>query len=253
MKKILLAAFTIVAAVSGFSQTATNFTCNDCNSVNHDLFSELNAGKVVVITWVMPCGACIGPAATASNTVLGFSNPNVVFYLVDDYGNTSCGTLGSWATTNSITYNARFSNAVISMADYGAPGMPKTVVLAGWNHNIFFNVNGAITQSALQTAINNALAVTGINEPKNSGLQLGAFPNPAINTTTLKYNLVSVSDVHIELMNVTGEKVKSVLLEKQAAGSHEYKIDLGSLSRGIYFIQLNSGTARQTLKIVVTD
>jgi hypothetical protein len=253
MKNLLLSAFSILALSSGFAQTATNFTVNDCSSVSHDLFAELNAGKVVVMTWVMPCGACIGPAATASNTVAGFSNPNVVFYLVDDYGNTSCGTLGSWATTNGITYNARFSNASISMADYGAAGMPKTVVIGGWNHTVFYNVNGANNVSTLQTAINNAIVATGIVEPKITAVQLSAFPNPAVSTSTITYNLSSSSDVNINVLNILGEKVKSVSLGKQSDGSHQYKIDLTSLSKGIYFIQLNAGTTRQTVKLVVSD
>src|SRR5688572_17237395 len=157
MKKLLFTLFAVLAITFGCAQTATDWTVNDCAGNPHTLFSELDAGKVVVITWVMPCGACIAPASTAANTVTGFGNPNVIFYLVDDYGNTNCASMNSWASVNSITANAKFTNAAIDMTDYGTAGMPKTVVLGGTSHTVFYNVNGAVSQSALQTAISNAL------------------------------------------------------------------------------------------------
>src|ERR1035437_81122 len=128
MKKIVLIALIGIITQAGIAQTAVNFSCKDCSNNSHDLFNELKAGKVVVITWVMPCGQCIGVASTVASTVSGLSNPNVVFYLVDDYANTTCSTLNGWASTNSITTNANFSNAAIKMSDYGTDAMQKTVV-----------------------------------------------------------------------------------------------------------------------------
>ena len=84
MKKLVLTFFAGVTTIFSISQTATNFNTADCSSVSHDLFSELDAGKIIVITWVMPCGSCIAPAATASTVVSGYSDPNVLFYLCDD-------------------------------------------------------------------------------------------------------------------------------------------------------------------------
>lgn len=55
MKKSLLLCVSILFSVLLFSQTtATNFTVDDCNGVTHDLFTELDEGKVVIIAWVMP-------------------------------------------------------------------------------------------------------------------------------------------------------------------------------------------------------
>ena len=103
MKKTLLTVLLAAFAKFTFATFATDFTATDCASTSHNLFTELAAGKVVVITWVMPCGACITGASNASNAVIAVGNPNVVFYLVDDAGNTNCSSLNSWASTNSIT------------------------------------------------------------------------------------------------------------------------------------------------------
>lgn len=177
-------------------------------------------------------------------------NPNVVFYLVDDYGNSSCSTVNSWASTNSITYNASFGNSgnVINMTDYGTTGMPKTVVI-GPSHYVSFNVNGTISQTALQAAINNSL--TGANEINTADFALAAFPNPAASTTNLSYTLASANEVSIDIMNELGEKVETVSLGKQTIGKHEYTLDIESLSNGVYFVKLNAGEAAETIKITV--
>ena len=253
MKKIVLTAVAGLALTFGFAQTATNWTVNDCAGNSHTLFSELDAGKVVVISWAMPCWACIGPIQTAANTVVGFANPNVVFYLCDDYGNSPCSTINSWASTNSITTNAKFSNAAIDMTDYGTAGMPKTVVLGGTSHTVYYNVNGTNSQSNLQTAINNALSSgTAIVENNNAGLGLSIFLNPDVTTAKINYTLTTASEVKIDITNILGEKVSTVSLGKQSSGKQEYEIDLESLSAGSYFIKLNAGEVSETTKLTIT-
>ena len=257
MKKSLLTSITCLCFAFAQAQTAVNFTATDCASTSHNLFAELDAGKVVVITWPMPCGACISAASTAENTVTNMANPNVVFYLVDDVGNTTCATLNSWASTNSIAPTASFSNAgnIIKMTDYGTSGMPKTVVLGGGTcHGVFFNVNGNISASALTTAINNALAPcsTGMTEQSNSPMGLSAFPNPAATSTIINYSLAISADVTIEVTNLLGETVRVVSLGKQSSGKQLYEMNLETLSVGSYFIKLNAGEMSETMKVTVT-
>src|SRR5688572_3528741 len=106
MKKLLLSLSLIITAITLNAQTAPNFTAMDCLGNNHDLYTELNSGKIIVITWVMPCGSCVNGAQFAQGAVQSFSasNPNTVYhYVADDYANTSCGSLGSWCTSIGVT------------------------------------------------------------------------------------------------------------------------------------------------------
>lgn len=76
MKKIIFTltiALMFVATISKAQTTASDFTATDCSSMSHNLYTELNAGKVVVISWVMPCSACVGGATAASNAVQSFA------------------------------------------------------------------------------------------------------------------------------------------------------------------------------------
>lgn len=259
MKKILLSAFSAlflsIPAIYG-QTTATNFTANDCAGNSHTLFTELDAGKVVVLTWVMPCGACISVAGAVSNKVQTYASTNpgrVKFYLVDDYADTPCGTITGWANTNSITTSAVFSNAAIKMSDYGTPGMQKTIVLGGPNHTVFYNVVGAVSASALQSAIDNALAATtGISENHNLNMGLSLFPNPAVNYSKVNYTLNKASNVSLDILNLLGEKINSISLGTQSAGKQEYQVSFEAMKEGIYFIKLNAGDASQTAKCIVT-
>jgi hypothetical protein len=258
MKKILFfISLAVFVSKFCFAQTnATNFNCNDCASNNHDLFSELDAGKVIVLTWVMPCSACIAPSLTASTTVQGYatSNPGVVkFYLADDYANTICTSLTGWATTNGLVTDAVFSNALIDMLDYGTAGMPKTVVLGGLSHTIYYNQNGSNVMADLQTAINNAISANGIMElSKNQVLGLNVFPNPAKNTSTLYYTLPASEEVTMEVINPLGQKINTFSIGKQSAGKQEYQFNLESLSNGVYYIRLITGEAIEAIKLTVT-
>src|ERR1041385_2523437 len=155
MKKQLLTIALLAASLVGIAQTAVNFTCNDCNVTSHDLFAELDAGKVIVLCWVMPCGNCIAPSVTTHSVVSSYqsSNPNTVYmYLCDDYANSSCATLNSFKSSNGLMNAITFSDASINMADYGSTGMPKIVVVGGPNHTVFYNANNTVNSANLQSA-----------------------------------------------------------------------------------------------------
>ncbi len=259
MKKILLLVSIVFLNIGiGFCQTtATDFTANDCSGVSHHLFSELDAGKVIVASFVDPCSACIGPTATAINAMQIYSVTNpatVLFYLVDDYGNTPCPTLTSWAAHNLLNgYDKAFSDASFIMSQYGLPAMPKIIVIGGPNHHIYLNVEGAVTDSnQIQSAINAALAATFVPQLQNEGFNMQVYPNPAVNNISFSYTLNQTSDISIEVYNLIGSKVYSVSKEKQAPGNHDMPIAIGNnLSNGIYFIKLIAGASSNVLKFIV--
>lgn len=228
------------------SQTAVNFTATDCASVTHNLFSELNAGKVVVITWVMPCATCIGPTLSAENEIQNFllTKPGRIYhYIVDDFANTTCATLNGWCSSNGIVNStARFSNSLINMNDYGSSGMPKTVIIAGTNHNVFFNEDNTLTVSSFNTAMNNAIAVAesvGLNE--NSMDVTGTFlsPVPANEYLMISSFFKANKSVSADIFNSMGLKIKTLSTDNPVDGENTIKIETGDFSDGIYFLRIN--------------
>ena len=261
MKKILLIAYVLITGMSFLNgqTTATNFTCNDCGGTNHDLFTELNSGKVIVIVWVMPCTSCIGPAQSAYTEVQNYASSNpgqVKYYLCDDAANTSCTTLNTWANANGLSgASAIFSNSGVVESTYGSGGMPKIVVLGGSNHTVFYNQNGPLDVSNFNTAINNALAAAvGIEENTMDHFKLALFPNPITDKKTIvTYNLKSNEEITIEIYNALGAKVKNVLNERQSIGKNDLQIDLSSFTSGSYFIKLRNGNKFNVIKFVIPE
>lgn len=241
--------------ISSAQTNATDFTADDCASVSHQLFAELNDGKVVVICWVMPCGNCIAPALTVSTALQQYesSHPGKVkYYMADDYGNTSCGTLNTWASTNGISPHAIFSTNKVSMSAYGADGMPKTVVLGGYNHEVFLNKNGSLTETALKTAIDNALVTAASGDPAHHISGLTVYPNPASgNTVTLAAHLAQSGDVRIRITGITGQLIKDLTIAAAAAGDFETTINTAEVPQGTYEVLLQTSQSCRTTRLII--
>lgn len=254
MKKILLTAVSGLALTFGFAQTATNFTCNDCAGTNHDLFTELNAGKVIVISFIMPCGSCIAPSKAADNAVASFqsSNPGqVLFYASDDQGTNTCSSFNSWLSTNAITPDATITNPALKVTPYGTGTMNRVVVLGGSSHTVYYNAGSGVTQTNVQNAITTALnALTAVAEIGNIS-SYNVFPNPAASSTSISYTLEASADVTIDIYNMIGETQKTISLTNQASGQHQLDVDCSKLNSGYYFVRINSGKLEKTILLSV--
>ena len=237
-----------------FGQTATDFTTNDCSGTSHHLFAELDAGKVIVISFVDPCASCIAPTLSAFSNAATFSSSypgRVLCYVSDDLGNSTCSTINTWTTTNGISRAATFATTAVIQTPYGTGGMPKIVVLGGPNHHVYYAQNGTINVSNFNTAITQALAATGINEVSSESINMTVFPNPANNLVAVNYNLSEQNKVSFDIFNLLGEKVQSFIGEEKAAGKNEQKFDISTLTNGLYFLKITSGKWSEVKKFTV--
>jgi len=260
MKKILLINTLVCFSVGiVFAQTtATDFTTDDCNGVAHNLFNELDAGNVIVIGWVMPCGPCATYTLPAYSAVQSFatSHPGRVhFYLVDDYANTACATLINWGNTNNMPLNSTFSSSDISMSDYGTNGMPKVVVLGGSNHTVYYNQNDShINFNGAQLAISDALlAPLGIEQSISNEFEISSYPNPVNNELNISYSNIKSVVINFTIVDVLGKVVLSI--EEPSSYSTEKlikSINVSTLNNGNYFLKISSEGVVESIPFVVS-
>jgi len=256
MKKLYISILTVLCGSISYAQTtATDFTANDCNGTSHTLFSELDAGKIIVAAFVMPCGSCSAPSLAAYNAVQSFaaSHPNTVyFYLVDDEANTTCSNLTSWGNTNSMPLATKFSDLAFNMADYGTPGMPKIVVLGGANHGIVYNKNSGVSTIGVQNAINGLLSLSTPVINEIGSLNLKVIPNPVVSDFQIDYSLEKNSDVLIELFSLAGESLLQVNEKNQSSGNHSISLaNKISLKNGMYVIKFTTDKHSQSINFIV--
>ncbi|MDC0204880.1 T9SS type A sorting domain-containing protein [Flavobacteriales bacterium] len=260
MKKILLVNALVCFSVGIiFAQTtATDFTTDDCNGVSHNLFSELDAGNVIVISFVMPCGPCETYSLPAYSAVQSFatSHPGRVhFYLADDYGTTACATLNNFASNMPIS--TIFSSTDVIMTDYSdlGTGMPKVIVLGGSDHHIYYNENdNKINFPSVQTAISDALlAPLGIEQSVSNKFKISTYPNPVNNVLNVSYTKNQSAIINFTIVDVLGKAVLKVEDNSSSLSGNLIKsINVSTLNNGNYFLKIYSESVVESIPFVVS-
>ncbi|MCB0304690.1 MAG: T9SS type A sorting domain-containing protein, partial [Calditrichaeota bacterium] len=69
--------------------------------------------------------------------------------------------------------------------------------------------------------------------------------------TTIAYQLAGVEDVSLEVFNVLGQKVATLVRQKQSAGKYQVNFDARDLSSGIYFYRLQAGKYVKVHKMIL--
>lgn len=96
-----------------------------------------------------------------------------------------------------------------------------------------------------------AVSIRNTLQHKPSGFRLlQNYPNPFNPETIIKYHLARQSHIHLSVYNMLGQKICTLVNEKQTAGSHTVRWAVGALSGGIYFYRLTSDGQSQTKRML---
>ena len=77
------------------------------------------------------------------------------------------------------------------------------------------------------------------------------YPNPFNPTTKIRYQVKSQTDVAIEVYNVLGQKVRTLVNEQKSTGSYTVQFDGQNLSSGTYFIHMKAGNVAKVQKMTL--
>jgi hypothetical protein len=77
------------------------------------------------------------------------------------------------------------------------------------------------------------------------------YPNPFNPATTIEFGLPQASDVRIELYNLLGERLLTIVEGVRSAGYHTVRFDAGQLSSGLYLYRLSAGTVSIVRKMML--
>ncbi|MFN7329332.1 MAG: T9SS type A sorting domain-containing protein, partial [Bacteroidota bacterium] len=81
---------------------------------------------------------------------------------------------------------------------------------------------------------------------------LDCFPNPAKESTTVRFRINNTSHVTINLLDNSGKQLKTVISEEKTEGEHSVKIELSDVPPGFYLYQLKTGFVNESKKLIVT-
>lgn len=77
------------------------------------------------------------------------------------------------------------------------------------------------------------------------------YPNPFNPTTTIEYYLNKSAEIKLEVFDLLGKKIKTLVNEFQKIGEYIVTFDSDNLPSGIYFYRLISGDYSETKKLIL--
>lgn len=77
------------------------------------------------------------------------------------------------------------------------------------------------------------------------------YSNPFNPATTIQFSIASQSRVRLDLFNLLGQRVSTVVDEERPAGSYSERLDGTLLPSGVYFYRLTAGTFTDTKRLVL--
>jgi subtilisin-like proprotein convertase family protein len=77
------------------------------------------------------------------------------------------------------------------------------------------------------------------------------YPNPFNPSTAIRYQVSGVSDVRLEVFDVLGRKVSTLVRERKSSGSYQVNFNGAGLASGVYFYRLQAGSFVETKKMLL--
>lgn len=266
MKKIITSITAILATGSLFAQigaVAPDFTQTDINGTSHNLYTYLNAGKVVIVdmsaTWCGPCwGFHSAHYLESLHDEFGSAGTNevvVLFYEDDtqttlaDLNGTGSNTQGDWVT--GVTYPIINGTASLPYPEYGE-GYPTVSVICPTDKKIKDNLYnyGSLNEmrAAVQDIIDQCSAAASLTE--NTALEVSVAPNPTTGNTTIRFSSSTDETATIELYSVSGQFIFA-LQKTVSSGQNSIDLDLSTLDAGTYFVKVIGGEANSAMIAVM--
>jgi hypothetical protein len=153
------------------------------------------------------------------------------------------GTATSLTTPANALYNI--------LLDAGVPD--EVITEAEWT--VFANAAGARLRADEVWTINLNMNATdtSIDDPENPfRFELSQnYPNPFNPTTSINFTIPEASDVTLEVFNLQGQRVASLVNSTLSAGFHSVSFNAENLSSGIYLYRINAGSFSQTNKMML--
>lgn len=254
--KIAILSSFIFALNISFSQTALDFNTNDCNGNPVHLFSDLDAGKAVVLFYYMPnCGTC-PPHATSIQTMANHINANypgmVKAYSYPYQDITDCAYSSSWVVDNSLPLYTPMNNGATSLAYYGEFAMPTIVLLGGTNHSVMhlydqgFDVSDTVLMRNLILDLIDP-AQAKVSNVDNNITSVDIFPNPTSEFLHFTMKLKELSKVSFELIDLSGRVI--IVQNEIEVKEGTQEMNVSAIPNGTYLIRINMNGVCSTQKV----
>jgi len=119
-------------------------------------------------------------------------------------------------------------------------------------HNtLIYDAGGGIESHLSQTWETFSAADDPVQPPHT--ISIKSYPNPFNPSTTISYTLPAPANTVVELFNIKGQKVSTLVNEYQSSGLHQHVLaaESSTMASGVYFVRLSSGSFTGSAKLLL--
>ncbi len=153
------------------------------------------------------------------------------------------------AARNNKLYTFRFYDNMFSMIGESNNLNAISDDIEIVNDNLLFSANGVRGLYAIN--IDKVTGITNSIEPVTEYQLAQNYPNPFNPETTISFSLPEASNVKLNVYNLLGEKVASLINNNLSAGTHTAKFNANNLSSGVYIYKLDTPEFTETRKMLL--
>ena len=197
-----------------------------------------------------------------NGNVFGGSDPAPVT-LTGTYDQYSFNLTGSGAPYGNIVLTGSGAGLVYAdLPNVQNSSIDSAVIAGSYNSTnidlvylIYFTGSSDTANGVINLVKDNATAVQATNVNPNEYRLYQNYPNPFNPTTDITFSLAQESHVQINIYNVIGEKVRTLLNDNLSAGIHQVRFNTGSngnsLASGVYFYTIETPNYKAVKKMIL--
>ena len=244
MKKILFtttAIFFDLISLTKAQTTAMDFTQTDCDGTDHQLYTELDAGNVIILEYMMlNCAPCVTGTQAMESLIKPYDlshSGRVHLYSIAFLNSYSCEQIVQWKRDFNFNHPA-FSQGETQVAYYGGMGMPTLVVVGTNEHKVFYKSIGYTPEmdAQIRDALDSALLYTpsGVADNHPAG-KFRIYPTVFTDRLYIETDK-EYAGAELMVFDIFGRQALSTVVSETGRGS----IEAAGLSKGIYIARLKS-------------
>ncbi len=178
-------------------------------------------------------------------------NPNLPFTHVNSL--TIIPNNGTLISSNelgaSVSYDLGHS-WILENQGFSKGSYPNTLVL---NNKFIF---ATTSEGIMRRSLSELIGTVGIKEEDHNNLPdkfslEQNYPNPFNPSTKIEYSIPHSEKVTIQIYNILGKRVATLVNEEKPAGNYEIVFDGSNLPSGVYFYQIRAGSYIETRKMLL--